>query len=236
VSIRAVFFDLDGTLLEEGNLDVAVRNTAKAIADLVPGLDPARLASINRQVFIEHWRETEEAFVTGARSGDEISLDIWRHALTGLGIDEPRLPEKALEIFVREANASYRLYEDVLPVLDALGSRRPLAVITNGASDVQRRKVAATGIESRFGAVMVSGELGTPKPDPRIFLRAAELLGVEPSAVLHVGDMLESDVGGAIAAGMTGIWLNRHERSRDTSDPAPAHEIRSLSELPGLLT
>jgi putative hydrolase of the HAD superfamily len=235
MNVQAVCFDLDGTLVVDSNLDIAVRNTAKAIADLAPGLDPARLAGINHQVFVEYWREMEEAFVTGTRSGDEISLDVWRHSLGGLGIEEHGLPEKALEIFTGEANASYQLYEDALPVLDALASRMPLVLITNGASDVQRRKLVATGIEPRFAAVRVSGELGTPKPRASIFLRAAELLGIEPGGVLHVGDSLEADVGGAIGAGMTGVWLNRDGRKRTASDPEPHHELDArLSRAAGL--
>jgi HAD superfamily hydrolase (TIGR01549 family) len=235
MNIQAVCFDLDGTLVLDSNLDIAVRNTAKAIADLAPGLDPARLAGINHQVFVEYWREMEEAFVTGTRSGDEISLDVWRQSLRGLGLDEHGLPEKALEIFAAEASASYQLYEDALPVLEALGARMPLAVITNGASDVQRRKLVATGIESRVAAVLVSGELGTPKPMASIFLRAAKLLGIGPAEVLHVGDSTEADVGGAIGAGMTAVWLNRDGRKRTSSDPEPHHEIASLAELPALL-
>lgn len=245
MNIRAVSFDLDGTLLRDAfptlvsrpsdSLDEAVLAASRALAAQRPDIEAERLAEMNRQVFDANWRENERAFITGTMSGDEISREVWRRALSFLGYDDAALVETAFEVFRRELTAGYRLYDDARPVLGALGKRVPLAVITNGASDVQRRKLVATGIESRFVAVMVSGELGTPKPMPSIFLRAAQLLGVEPAAVLHVGDSLEADVGGAIDAGMTAVWLNRDGHKRTASDPEPHHEIGSLSELTELL-
>jgi putative hydrolase of the HAD superfamily len=233
--IRAVCFDLDGTLVEDGNLGEAVLRASQAVAAMRDGIEASQLTSINREVFTAAWQETESDFIHGKRSGDEISRDVWRRALSELGFDDAALAETAFRLFARETIASYRLYDDALAVLESLGRRMPLAVITNGTSDVQRRKLVTTGIEWRFRAVMVSGELGTPNPDARIFLGAAELMGVEPSDVLHVGDSLEADVAGALGAGMTGVWINRHGRSRDASQAEPHHEISSLGELPGLL-
>ncbi|HEU0074758.1 MAG TPA: HAD family hydrolase [Dehalococcoidia bacterium] len=235
MTVRAVCFDLDGTLLSDEPLDEAILQASRELAAHQPQIEPAQLASINRQVFLAGWRETEHAFIHGTISGDEISRRVWRMALSALGFNDAALTEIAFGVFSREVTAGYRLCDDALPILDALGPRMPLALITNGASDVQRRKLVATGIESRFAAVLVSGELGTPKPMASIFLRAAELLGVEPANILHVGDSLEADVGGAMGAGMTAVWLNRDGRKRTACDPEPHHEIASLSELAQLL-
>jgi len=235
VTIGAVFFDLDGTLVDDDSLGEPIRVTAEAIAATRPGIQAQELEDINRDVFRSYWRETEQPFLLGTMSGDEISREVWRRTLASIAIHDSTVVESAFETFTREAMNSYRLYDDALTILESLGSRMPLAVITNGASDVQRRKLTSTGIESRFKAIMVSGELGVPKPDVRIFLRAAQSLSVEPAAVLHVGDSLESDVAGAKATGMTAVWLNRHGRKRAQAQPEPHHEISSLRELPGIL-
>ena len=44
--------------------------------------------------------------------------------------------------------------------------------MTNGASCWQREKLEASGLADRFDAVVVSGELGTAKPDPAVYAHA----------------------------------------------------------------
>ena len=234
-TIKAVCFDLDGTLMEDKPLGSgAVLRASEAVAAMRETIDPTQLSTINRDVFQAGWRETEKAFVEGTRSGDNITREIWRRTLAELGLDDPDIVQTAFDVFTREVIGGYQLHDDAVTALDAL-AHLPLAVITNGASAVQRRKLVATGIEVRFRAVLVSGELGAPKPDRRIFLRASELLSTPTDEMLHVGDLLESDVDGALNAGLTAVWLNRHGKTRAHGDPTPHHEIASLSELPGLL-
>ena len=109
---------------------------------------------------------------------------------------------------------SWRLHPDAIPCLDALehaGVR--LGLITNGDLAFQRRKLQATGLESRFEQVIASGSVGVAKPDPAIFLHACELFGVAPASAVYVGDRLRTDAIGAAAAGLTGVWLDRHGAS-----------------------
>src|SRR5690606_10059742 len=136
----------------------------------------------------------------------------------------------------RLAFESYRLYDDVLCLLSSLKDADiRLGLVTNGASDTQRGKLQALGIEPYFTAVVVSGEMGIAKPDPRVFASALAQLGVEPAAACHVGDNLTTDVAGANAAGMVSVWLNRRGVHRRASDPEPDLEIASLSALPDVL-
>lgn len=106
-----------------------------------------------------------------------------------------------------------------------------LGLITNGASDTQRLKLKALGIEPYFTTVVVSGELGMAKPDPRVFASALKQLELEPAAACHVGDNLTTDVAGANAAGLVSVWINRHGVRRKTDDPEPDVELTILSGL-----
>jgi putative hydrolase of the HAD superfamily len=106
--------------------------------------------------------------------------------------------------------------------------------MTNGASDTQRDALRTLGIEQIFSAVVISAEIGIAKPDPAIFAFAIDQLGVKPEHVWHVGDSLRSDAGGAKAAGLIAVWLNRGRLPRTEYEPLPDHEIRSLRELAGL--
>ncbi|MDA3628314.1 HAD family hydrolase [Saccharopolyspora oryzae] len=124
------------------------------------------------------------------------------------------------------------LFDDARPCLDWLrDSGLRLAVITNAPSAYQRKKIAAVGLADVFDVLVISGEVGVAKPDPRIFRTACDALGLSPGEVAHVGDRLDTDARGAASAGLHGIWLNR--------DGAPAAAdvptITSLHELPEML-
>ena len=77
-----------------------------------------------------------------------------------------------------------------------------------------------------FAAVTYSAKAGVEKPDGRIFQQAVAGLGVEPAAVLHVGDGRLEDVEGAVAAGLKALHLTRNTGGGDLQD---------LSELPALV-
>ena len=120
-------------------------------------------------------------------------------------------------------------FTDAAPLLQALQGRYRLAVLTNGAPAHQREKLHGSGLATYFEAVVVSGEVGVGKPDPRIFAAALAALAVAPSATVMVGDSIERDIVGAQAAGLRAVWLNRsgmdyhpgeHEPPAATGSPA----------------
>jgi putative hydrolase of the HAD superfamily len=97
-----------------------------------------------------------------------------------------------------------------------------------------------------FDATVFSDEIGYGKPDPRIFLTAAERLGLQPSNILHVGDNIENDVRGAQSAGMKTLLFEYEVPSGFRTQPSllaltrssdsntsvmPDGRIKSLSEL-----
>lgn len=124
------------------------------------------------------------------------------HAFASCGMAEA--PVEALwEIYFAERNR-VELYPDSLPALRRLTARWPLASLTNGNADLQR-----IGIHTHFTHHICARDSGVAKPDPRIFLAAATLLGVAPGQILHVGDDPQMDVVGAREAGLRTAWINR---------------------------
>lgn len=95
----------------------------------------------------------------------------------------------------------------VLDTLDSWGVR--MGIITNGGTVVQNLKVDALRLRPRMSTILVSEGIGMEKPDPPIFRRAAEDLGIGPSEAVYVGDHPIKDVFGAAAAGLRPIWLRR---------------------------
>lgn len=106
-----------------------------------------------------------------------------------------------------------QLADGVLEVVRALDARGvPVVAVTNTG----RREASWRSLFSRVGGppfrhIVTSCELGRKKPDAALFHEAARRLGLEPSAIVHVGDRWELDVAGARAAGcgavvFRGLW------------------------------
>jgi putative hydrolase of the HAD superfamily len=245
----ALLFDLDDTLvLEEPAAVAAFEATARS----GPGIDAARLALDVRAHARALWRaeptypyclrvgissseglwcrfEGEAADVRALRAwAPSYRREAWRLALAGQGVEDVALAEELGERFGVERRARHHTFADVDAVLAALD--RPLALVTNGASCLQREKLAASGLAGHFDAVVVSGDLGTGKPDAAVFRHALELLGADGGVM--IGDSLDRDVDGALAAGLGAVWINRFDAGPGR---AGVPEITTLAELPAVL-
>jgi HAD superfamily hydrolase (TIGR01549 family) len=124
-----------------------------------------------------------------------------QHAFAACGITAPI--DAVWEIYFAARNG-VELYPDSLPALGRLAARWPLASLTNGNADLER-----IGIHTHFAHHVCARDTGAAKPDRRIFLAAAERLGVAPEHILHIGDDPEMDVAGARDAGLRTAWINR---------------------------
>jgi putative hydrolase of the HAD superfamily len=250
--IAALLFDLDDTLVvEEPAAVAAFEATARAASG--HAVDVARLAVDARARARELWYAApthpycrsigisswEGLWCRFEGDGDELRAlrrwapeyrrEAWRRALADQGVDDDALAEELGERFGAERRARHEVFPDVPAALAAAGV--PLALVTNGASCLQREKLAASGLADRFDAVVVSGDLGVRKPDASVFRHALSLLGAPADAAVMVGDNLESDIAGARAAGVRAVWINRTGRPR----PEGVTEISTLAELPALL-
>jgi putative hydrolase of the HAD superfamily len=147
-----------------------------------------------------------------------------------------RSPE-LVELWRRTRIEALGVYPETLEVLERWSAARvPLALVTNGASALQRRKVGATGLERFFSAIVVSEEVGVGKPDPTMFATALDELGIDPGGAVMVGNDLDRDVAGSIAAGVRPVWIRR-PGADDDDLPAPVgvDVITDLRELEALL-
>jgi len=133
----------------------------------------------------------------------------------------------AAELFHRFGTAeAYEVYPDVMRALAELRLRGwRLGVIANWDHRLPGL-LEDLALHLFFDAVVYSAKAGVEKPDGRIFQQAAAELGVEPAAVLHLGDGRLEDVEGAVAAGMRALHLTRNSGGGD---------LRDLSPLPGLV-
>lgn len=126
--------------------------------------------------------------------------------------------------------AAYELFGDVPEVLDALEAHGlPLGIVSN-FDPLIWQILDRLDLRRRFRSIVTSFDAGCYKPDPRIFRRGADELGVPARAVVFAGDSPYSDVGGATAAGMAAVLVDRARRYPDFAGPRVT-DLRSLPTL-----
>jgi len=119
---------------------------------------------------------------------------------------------------------------EALARLRAGGMR--LALITNGAASAQRRKIELHQLAPYFEVVIVEGEFGLGKPDPRVYQHALATLQLAPQQVWMVGDNLEWEVAAPQRLGIHGVWMDLAGVGLPPdSSIHPDHIIHSLTEL-----
>jgi putative hydrolase of the HAD superfamily len=219
--IRAISLDLDDTLWPvwpiiaraEEALHAWLEHNAPGAAAL--GQDREVLRRIRQQVQLD-WPDRGHD-LAGLRQ------EAIRRLLRQSGEPE-QLAEAGFEVFHAERQR-VELFDDAMPLLQHLSGRYPLLAITNGTADVRR-----VGLGEWFEHAVNAPTLGLAKPEPGIFHHAAQLAGLAPHQVLHIGDDSRLDAWGARNAGMAAIWLNREGKDWDQpGEPVPA--VGSLSEL-----
>lgn len=229
VPIRGILFDLDFTLVDN---DVGWRQlwppVAERFARQYPGFDPDEFLSRSYTFADGHY----ELLLRGEIDYDTYRRDYVRHALEPWGeLDD--------ELFAAYSDARTRsvdlieLFEDAVETIrDLRGRGLKIGILTNGPSELQRRKLRRIGIEQEVDAVAVSEEIGASKPDPQAYERAVSMLGLELNEVAMVGDHVVNDVAGALAAGLAAaVWVER----RPGELPEGAHLAQELAEVPRLL-
>jgi putative hydrolase of the HAD superfamily len=227
--LRGILFDLDVTLADNPSAwDAVWPEVAEKLAGRYAGFDPDAF----RQREVETSERHYELLVRGDVDFPTYRRNFLRESLEPWG----ELDDETLALYVdgrARALDAIKLYPDALETVRGL--RRlglKVGVLTNGPSDLQRRKLALLGLEGELDAVAISGELGVSKPDPEAFRAAVALLGLEPAEVAMVGDHIANDVAGALAAGLgAAVWVERYPGEL----PEGARLARELAEVPRLL-
>jgi putative hydrolase of the HAD superfamily len=230
VAIRGILFDLDFTLVDN---DVGWRRLWPAVAERFaaryPGFDPEQFESRSYDFADGHY----QLLLRGEIDYDTYRRDYVRHGLEPWGELDDELYAAYSDARTRSVDL-IELFEDALETVRALRARGiKIGILTNGPSELQRRKLRLIGIEDEVDAVAISEEIGVSKPDPEAYARAVAMLELAPNEVAMVGDHVVNDVAGALAAGLAAaVWVER--RSGDEL-PEGAHLAQELAEVPALL-
>ena len=232
----SLLVDLDDTILAfDAFSEEAWETVCSEYAAQLPGGDARALYDAIRTVRRWFWDDPERN-QWGRLNFREAWRVVVEQALSQLGI-----ANNSLALGIADA---YRLARNkpvhVLPgAIETLLHFRDqgcrLALITNGDAKGQREKIARFDLASYFDCIVIEGEFGAGKPDPRVFLHALDQLDAGAAQAWMVGDNLLSDIGGAQAVGIHGVWVDRLGNGvPETSPVRPDRTIGALAELKDL--
>jgi len=176
--------------------------------------------------------EVYRAFV---RAGDSMVLH-WAE-LTARLPEQLGIPPEQREKFVsgyraRDAYRTFQIYDDVLDVIDIIGQHKlRVGVLSN--NDEVAQHVERMDVQHRFEIVVSPSTFGVGKPDPEIFRRTVEQMGVAAERTIYVGDSYDNDVVGARAAGMTPVLVDRF--GINLADHDAEHRVETLAAFATLL-
>lgn len=234
--LRAVLFDLGGTLIVEGEDD---RTSARAaLQEISRNAHSRNFSSDPRKLVLNYVKQRRIHNRIRGKFNVEIHLRSWLSELLsstfGEDADEKFLKE-AMETFIKFRMMKLSLYPEVSSVLEELSERYLLGAVTNISSeDVPHIALRKLGLEGLFRVVVTSAELGVRKPYPWMFLYALRMLKVGSNESVFVGNSLENDVQGAKTVGMKAVLVDREGVYNEASCAAD-FKIKSLKELPEVL-
>jgi putative hydrolase of the HAD superfamily len=243
VTVRALLFDLDDTLIPERP---AIEAGYAAVAERVWGAgSPERIAQLweaaravwhagrpaayARRVHFSLGEALHGEFVAVGPEADALRAFVPRLHATAfdavLPPDWVGRSRELVELWKTTRMAALTVFPETVEVLDHWRARLPLALVTNGAARLQRDKLERLGLGEYFAFVVVSEDIGVGKPDPAMFATALDGLGgLDADSVVMVGNDPGRDVAGARAAGIRPIWVDR-------GDPAPDGEVTRITDL-----
>lgn len=213
--VATVLFDVDDTLCEYRR---GASELLRASFEDV-GVDPFFGA--------EAYYDRYERFVDDSDDMRDLRARCFADIARERGRD-PSLGEALADAYARERDhGNVRPLPGAVAAVERVARDHRVGVVTNGAPEMQRQKLAAIGLDDAFETVVHAGYDAPAKPSPEPFRAALADLGADADRTVHVGNSLRSDVTGAQAAGVAAAWLG------DDADPEPVPEfrVRSMHDL-----
>lgn len=229
--LQAILFDIDDTLFSTTEFARRARHNAVR-AMIQAGLD------VPEEVVL---RELDEVLA-------EFSSNYEHHFDKLLQRLRPKCLERTnAALIVAAGVAAYHdtkfrelaPFDDVFPLfsdLRRIGMR--IGIVTHGWTVKQAEKLVRLGLVPYLDprAIFISDQIGISKPNPKLYLTAVRDLGLEPGAVMYVGDSPEHDIAPPRSIGMITVWAKRAAKHAPVSAAAqPHHIIANFDELRRIL-
>lgn len=227
--IKAIFFDMDGTLIKHTWQYSQITNA------LFEKFSAALSPLSSDEFFSVFWLKNADMWymmLDGAIDGETAQVYSYINTLRALNKDSAlgaKMSDYWLHLVLEEAAP----FDETPLVLKRARARFSTGIVTNGLSITQQAKIKKYALAEKVDFCLISEEVGFHKPDARIFERALKEAGnISPEQAVFVGDNLDADIRGALDAGLQPVFLNPAD---DQSPPDGVIKITQLKELLTLL-
>lgn len=223
MKLQWLLFDLDNTLVDFANASKK---------SLWASFEQAGMAC-NEDIY--HLYKKENAAVWEAfelKEIDALTLRTLRFERLFKAMDEQGLsPSEFSHNYLQGLIKYTEAYEGVHDLLDDLKSKYRLSIVTNGLREVQRPRLAKTGLTKYFESIVVSDEIGVAKPDADYFENVSQSVKnpASKAETMIIGDNLNSDILGGVNFGIKTCWL--HHGKKNETDLKPDISIQQVLEL-----
>lgn len=234
MAYRAVLYSMSSLMGESFEDEEILDNTLvlekKDLKDLRTLLGPRKWRS--RILGLIRKRISDEI---AASKADQSYPDLWkitRRVLAEQVSQDPSddLVEEIVTIFNRLTD--FKLSDENIGVIRSVYDRNYVqAIISNSIipSRVYGQKLRDLGVGHYFDTVLCSSDFGVAKPNPEFFFMAQDAMGLTLHDILFVADNLETDVDGAVKAGIPTVLVNRYTRIPELPPNVPL--VHKLSDI-----
>jgi len=220
-----LLFDLDGTLFDYDKGEVVAFK--KTFDDFGINYQTEFLSiydSINKRL----WKKFEQGQIEVEK------LKVERFELLLDKIDHDVHPADFSNNYLFNLSNCTFLLDGVDELLRELEGKFKMMLITNGLKSVQRPRLKNSAIKNYFEDIVISEEVGSAKPDNKIFdIAFNKMNSPSKDEVLMIGDSLSSDIQGGINYKLDTCWLNT--KALPQNGLGTTYEIESIIELKNIL-
>ena len=221
-----LLFDADGTLF---NFELAERLALEVTFQAFELAFDEQAEQAFHEINAVVWRDFEQGKI------DSVRLRALRFERLFAALGLPVDAQAFSALYLRGLADKSVLLPGAEETVRALAQRYRMAIITNGLSDVQRPRLAASPLAAYMQALVISEEVGHAKPSPLFFDAAFARIGNPPKErVLVIGDSLSSDIAGGSRYGLDTCWVNPGGLPEE-SGLKPTYVISEIGELMGIL-
>lgn len=217
-----LLFDADRTLFDYDKAEAVALENAFRQMDLA--FDPVFLTEYNR-INQQIWSEFEQDLI----SQDLLKIERFERLFSAIGVQTD--PEAFSRQYLTGLSTGSDLIAGAEETIKALFGKVGLVMITNGLKEVQQPRLDHSAIGSYFSDLVISDEIGSSKPDKKIFdVAFSRMNHPKKKEVLIIGDSLTSDIKGGSDYGIDTCWYNPHQ-DPCTLDVNVTYDIAALSDL-----
>ncbi len=229
MKLKAVFFDLDNTLLDHSKTEMeAKREIYKMYREVFEDVTFEEF----HDVYVKHNNKLWHLLTEEKITKDYLRLHRVKDSLEELNLNS----EKSLEIsykYIEVYSQGFHMIDGALEVLEEVKEKFPLGIITNGFAEVQKIKLEKTGLAKYFQSIVCSEDVGRMKPHPSIFDFAVKSLNSTAEESIYIGDNYLADIVGGRDFGMKTVYFNYH--NNELKDCVADFEIKDIKEILNIL-